>query len=52
MLSYCSKCRRNTESKNRRVEKTKTRRIMLSQVVRTAAVKIQNLLKNIKLADY
>ena len=30
MLSYCLKCRKNTENKNPRVEKTKTGRIMLS----------------------
>ena len=30
MLWYCLKCRKNTESKNPRVEKTKNRRIMLS----------------------
>ena len=29
MLSYCLKCRKNTESKNTKVAKTKTRRITL-----------------------
>ena len=29
MLSYCWICRKNTESKNRKVGKTKNRRIML-----------------------
>ena len=29
MLSYCSKCRKNTESKNQKVAKTKNGRIML-----------------------
>ena len=29
MLSYCLKCRKNTESKNPKVAKTKNRRIML-----------------------
>ena len=29
MLSYCSKCRKNTESKNPKVVGTKNRRIML-----------------------
>ena len=29
MLSYCLKCRKNTESKNPEVVKTKNRRIML-----------------------
>ena len=30
MLSYCLKCRKNTESKNRRVVNTKNGREMLS----------------------
>ena len=30
MLSYCSKCRKNTESKNPKVLKTKNGKIMLS----------------------
>ena len=30
MLSYCLKCRKNTESKNLRVEKKKKGKIMLS----------------------
>ena len=29
MLSYCLKCRKNTESKNPKVVKTKNRRMML-----------------------
>ena len=29
MLTYCLKCRRNTESKNSQVVRTKNRRIML-----------------------
>ena len=29
MLSYCLNCRKNTESKNRKVVRTKNRRIML-----------------------
>ena len=29
MLSYCLKCRKNTESKNPKVVRTKNRRIML-----------------------
>ena len=29
MLYYCLKCRKNTESKNPKVAKTKNRRIML-----------------------
>ena len=30
MLLYCLKCRKNTESKNPKVAKTKSRRIMFS----------------------
>ena len=30
MLSYCLKCRKNTESKNAKVARTENRRIMLS----------------------
>ena len=30
MLSYCLKCRKNTESKNPKVEKTKNGRIMIT----------------------
>ena len=30
MLCYCLKCRKNTESKNPKVVKTKTKRMMLS----------------------
>ena len=29
MLSYCLRCRKNTESKNPKLAKTKSRRIML-----------------------
>ena len=29
MLSYCLKCRKNTESKNQKVVKTKSRKIIL-----------------------
>ena len=29
MLSYCLKCRKNTESKNPKLARTKNRRIML-----------------------
>ena len=29
MLSYCLKCRKNTESKNPKLSRTKNRRIML-----------------------
>ena len=57
MLSYCLKCRKNTESKNYGVVKTKNGRILLwmeecfYQNVRCVAVKNQNLSKSNKLAD-
>ena len=34
MLSYCLKCRKNTESKNLKAARTKNRRIMLYQNVK------------------
>ena len=34
MLSYCLKCRKNTESKNLKAVRTKNRRIMLYQNVK------------------
>ena len=53
MLSYCSICRKNTESKNRKVGKTKNGRIiLLLKCVVYVIVKIRNLLKNKKLEDY
>ena len=42
----------NTKSKNPKVARTKTGRIMLYQNVQCVIVKNQNLLKSKKLADY
>ena len=39
MVSYCLKCRKNTESINRKVGKTKNGRIMLYQNVQCVIVK-------------
>ena len=39
MLSYCLKCRRDTQSKNPEVVKTKNRRIMLLSNVHYVTVK-------------
>ena len=32
MLSYCLKCRKNTESKNPKIGKTKNKKIMLDSI--------------------
>ena len=49
MLSYCLKCRKNTESKNPKVAKSKNgRRMLLSEY---AIIKNQNLLKSKKLEE-
>ena len=50
VLSYCLKCRKNTESKNQKIARTKNGRIML--LSKCAILKNQNLLKNLKLEDY
>ena len=43
MVLYCLKCRKNTESKNREVATTKTRRIMfLSKCAVRNSKKIRN----------
>ena len=53
MLSYyCLICRKNTESKNPKVAKTKNGRIIFYQNVMCVIVKIRNLLKSKKIADY
>ena len=52
MLSYCLKCRKNVESRNPKVSRTKNGRIMLSSNVKCAIVTNWNLLKNKKLVDY
>ena len=50
MFSFCLKCRKNTESKNPKVARTKNGWIML--LSKCAIVKNWNLLKNKKLKDY
>ena len=52
MLSYCFKCRKNTEGKNTKVLRTKNRKIMLHQNVQCMILKNRNLLKSKKLKDY
>ena len=39
MLPYCLKCRKNTESKNPKVERNKNRGIMVYQNVQPVIVK-------------
>ena len=39
MQSYCLKCRRNAQSKNPKVVKTKNRRIMVHQTVSSKLIK-------------
>ena len=46
MLSYCLKYRKNTESKSRRVVKTKNGRIMVSSNCDVCGSKNRNLLKS------
>ena len=53
MLSYCLKCRKNKQSKNSEVVKTKNRRIMLlSKCSVCDSEKSKNFKKNKKLDDY
>ena len=53
MLSYCLKCRKNTESKNPKASRTKNGRIMLFALnVQYVIVKNQNLSNSKKLVDY
>ena len=52
MLSYCFKCRKNTESKNPKVARTKNGRIMLLSKCAVCDTKKQNLSKSKKLVDY
>ena len=52
MLSYCLKCRKNTESKNPKVTKTKNGRIMFYQNVKCVIAKTQNLSNSKKLVNY
>ena len=51
MLSYCLKCRKNTESKNP-VAKTENGRIMILSKSQCLTVKNQDLSKGKKVADY
>ena len=50
MLSHCLKCRKNTESKNLKVVKTKNGRIMLLSKCAVCHSKKSKFIK--KLADY
>ena len=52
MLSYCLKCRKNTESKNPKVVRAKNGRIMLLSKCAECDSKNRNLLKSKKLVDY
>ena len=52
MLSYCLKCRKNTESKNPNVSKTKNGRIMILSKCSACNNKKWNFLKNKKVQDY
>ena len=52
MLSYCLKCRKNTENKNPEVARTKNRKIKHYQNVRRVIVKKQNLSNSKKLVNY
>ena len=53
MLSYCLKCKRNTESINSKVLKTTNgRKMILSTCAICGSKKKQNLLKSSKQKDY
>ena len=52
MLSYCWKCRKNTESKNPKVVKINNGRMMLLSKLQCVIVKNWNLSKGKKLVDY
>ena len=52
MSSYCLNCRKNRESKNPKVVKTKNGRIMLLSNSECVIVKNRNLLMSNKLQDY
>ena len=49
MLSYCLKCRKNTESKNPKVVRTKNGRIMLLSKCEVCDIKRLKFIKNKKL---
>ena len=52
MLSYCLRCRKNTESKNPKAARTKNGRIMLLYKLAVLIVKNRNLSNSKKLVDY
>ena len=52
MLSYCLQCRKNTESKNWKVVRTKNRKIMLLSKCAVCNGKKSNSLKNKNLEEY
>ena len=52
MLSYCLKCRKNTESKNPKLTRTKNGRIMLLSECSMCDSKKLNLSKGKKILDY
>ena len=51
MWSYCLKCRRNRESKNPKVTKTKNGRIMLLSKCAVCGSKYKNISNSKKLVD-
>ena len=52
MLSYCLKCKRNTESINPKVSKTINGKAIILSTVLYVVVKNQNLLSSKKQKDY
>ena len=48
MILYCLKCRKNTESKNPKVAKTKSRRIMFSSKCATCPIKKSTFIKQLE----
>ena len=52
MSSHCLKCRKNTESKNPKVPRTKREGICFYQNMQCVIVKNENLSKNKNLVDY
>ena len=52
LLPYCLKCRKNTESKNLKVVRTKNGRMMLLSKYSMCNSKNQNFLKHKKLKGY
>ena len=52
MLSYCLKCRKNTESKNAKFARTKNGRIMLLSKCEISDSKKSKFIKHKKLVEY